>query len=416
MNAPQLRRASFRGVPFEVTSSNLSIGRRTQTFEYPQRDDPFTEDMGRSKRTIRITAFVVGYDYIARMKRLIAACEKPGSGRLIHPWLGSMEVTPTDLSAPVFESNRVASVSLTFVESGKLQYPNALLDVGAKCLSAAQLLVNAEFDEFVKTFDLSGAQDFVKEAVGLDLQGILNSETVQSVCDAFDLADELATLSHDVITLAEGGADALFNRVLDTYGLQGFASTVHAWTDVSHRFRSLTQSSELNSAKPQAVASRTTSERIEKANAAGQAMIRGLSVANMVVAASEIGTSNDRLDASTPVQTAPYDDLIAVRNEILEAIDEESLKVSSDPIYEALCESRSAVYEAITQRAENQARLVSFKPSSVQPALVLAYDYYGDASREAEIVGRNKIRHSGFVPAVELKLLNEWGSDEDQLG
>lgn len=407
MNAPQLRRASFRGVPFEVTSSNLSIGRRTQTFEYPQRDDPFTEDMGRSKRTIRITAFVVGYDYIARMKRLIAACEKPGSGRLIHPWLGSMEVTPTDLSAPVFESNRVASVSLTFVESGKLQYPNALLDVGAKCLSAAQLLVNAEFDEFVKTFDLSGAQDFVKEAVGLDLQGILNSETVQSVCDAFDLADELATLSHDVITLAEGGADALFNRVLDTYGLQGFASTVHAWTDVSHRFRSLTQSSELNSAKPQVVASRTTSERIEKANAAGQAMIRGLSVANMVVAASEIGTSNDRLDASTPVQTAPYDDLIAVRNEILEAIDEESLKVSSDPIYEALCESRSAVYEAITQRAENQARLVSFKPSSVQPALVLAYDYYGDASREAEIVGRNKIRHSGFVPAVELKLLNE---------
>lgn len=407
MNAPQLRRASFRGVPFEVTSSNLSIGRRTQTFEYPQRDDPFTEDMGRSKRTIRITSFVVGYDYIARMKRLIAACEKPGSGRLIHPWLGSMEVTPTDLSAPVFESNRVASVSLTFVESGKLQYPNALLDVGAKCLSAAQLLVNAEFDEFVKTFDLSGAQDFVKEAVGLDLQGILNSETVQSVCDAFDLADELATLSHDVITLAEGGADALFNRVLDTYGLQGFASTVHAWTDVSHRFRSLTQSSELNSAKPQAVASRTTSERIEKANAAGQAMIRGLSVANMVVAASEIGTSNDRLDASTPVQTAPYDDLIAVRNEILEAIDEESLKVSSDPIYEALCESRSAVYEAITQRAENQARLVSFKPSSVQPALVLAYDYYGDASREAEIVGRNKIRHSGFVPAVELKLLNE---------
>ena len=139
MNAPQLRRASFRGVPFEVTSSNLSIGRRTQTFEYPQRDDPFTEDMGRSKRTIRITAFVVGYDYIARMKRLIAACEKPGSGRLIHPWLGSMEVTPTDLSAPVFESNRVAFVSLTFVESGKLQYPNALLDVGAKCLQLSCL-------------------------------------------------------------------------------------------------------------------------------------------------------------------------------------------------------------------------------------------------------------------------------------
>ena len=79
----------------------------------------------------------------------------------------------------------------------------------------------------------------------------------------------------------------------------------------------------------------------------------------------------------------------------------------NDAVYEALNEAHAAVYEAITQRAENQARLVTFTPSAVTPALVLAYDYYGDAEREAEIVGRNKIRHSGFVPAIPLKLLNE---------
>ena len=64
MNAPELRRASFRGVPFEVTSSDFKVGRRTQTFEYPQRDTPFTEDLGRSKRTITLTAYVIGAAYV----------------------------------------------------------------------------------------------------------------------------------------------------------------------------------------------------------------------------------------------------------------------------------------------------------------------------------------------------------------
>ena len=107
------------------------------------------------------------------------------------------------------------------------------------------------------------------------------------------------------------------------------------------------------------------------------------------------------------MRTVPYDDLIAVRDNILEALDSEMFKTSNDAVYEALNEAHSAVYEAITQRAENQARLVTFTPSSVTSALVLAYDYYGDATRDLEIVGRNKIRHSGFVPAVPLKLLNE---------
>lgn len=150
MNAPELRRASFRGVPFEVTSSDFKVGRRTQTFEYPQRDTPFTEDLGRSKRTITVTAYVIGADYITRMKRLIAACEKQGAGRLIHPWLGTMEVVAVDLTSPRFESNRLSTVTLSFVESGKLEFPNSIVDAGGRCLKAASALTNANFDEFIK--------------------------------------------------------------------------------------------------------------------------------------------------------------------------------------------------------------------------------------------------------------------------
>lgn len=407
MNAPELRRASFRGVPFEVISSDFKVGRRTQTFEYPQRDVPFTEDLGRSKRMITLTAYVVGADYIARMKRLIAACEKQGSGRLIHPWLGTMEVIAVDATSPRFEANRLATVSLNFVESGKLSFPNSLVDTGARCLEAASLLTNNAFDEFIKEFDLSGAQDFVKKTVGEDFAGILTTDSLSRVYQAFDLADDLADLANDAITLISGSPESLGQRVLDCLGLQGFASTVHAWSDVADRFSRLTKEESLNSAASEAVASKTTSEKIETACAAVQTLVRQTALSNAILAASEVGTENDRADDSAPVQTAPYDDLIQVRDGILEAIDVEVFKTQNDSIYEALSQARSAVYEAITQRAEKQARLVTFTPSTVVPALVLAYDYYGDSTRELELVERNKIRHSGFVPSIPLKLLNE---------
>lgn len=407
MNAPELRKASFRGVAFEVTSSDFKVGRRTQTFEYPQRDTPFTEDLGRAKRTITMTAYVIGADYITRMKRLIAACEKAGSGRLIHPWLGTMEVVAVDLTSPRFDSNRIATVTLNFVESGKLEFPNSIVDAGGRCLKAAGALVNASFDDFVGNFDISGVQDFVKKAVGENFSGILSEDSVTRIYGAFDLADDLADLANDAITLISGAPSSIAQRIQDFLGIQGMASTVRAWSDVANRFSLLTKEQSLHSAAPDAVASRTTSARIENANAAVQTLVRQTALANAIVAASEVGGENDRQDASSPAQTAPYDDLIAIRDNILEALDSEMFNTGNDAVYEALNEAHAAVYEAITQRAENQARLVTFTPSAVTPVLVLAYDYYGDAEREAEIVGRNKIRHSGFVPAVPLKLLNE---------
>lgn len=407
MNAPELRKASFRGVAFEVTSSDFKVGRRTQTFEYPQRDTPFTEDLGRSKRTITMTAYVIGADYITRMKRLIAACEKAGSGRLIHPWLGTMEVVAVDLTSPRFDSNRIATVTLNFVESGKLEFPNSIVDAGGRCLKAAGALVNASFDDFVGNFDISGVQDFVKKAVGENFAGILSDDSMTRIYGAFDLADDLADLANDAITLISGAPSSIAQRIQDFLGIQGMVSTVRAWSDVANRFSLLTKEKRLHSAAPDAVASRTTSARIENANAAVQTLVRQTALANAIVAASEVGGENDRQDASSPAQTAPYDDLIAIRDNILEALDSEMFNTGNDAVYEALNEAHAAVYEAITQRAENQARLVTFTPSAVTPALVLAYDYYGDAEREAEIVGRNKIRHSGFVPAIPLKLLNE---------
>lgn len=58
-----LRPASWRGVPFQVDSTDMGAGRRTQLHEYPQRDKPWVEDLGRAAREVAFDGFVTGADY-----------------------------------------------------------------------------------------------------------------------------------------------------------------------------------------------------------------------------------------------------------------------------------------------------------------------------------------------------------------
>ena len=72
-----------------------------------------------------IEAFVVGDDYATVRDRLIDACDMPGAGELVHPYLGSLQVACTACSLTERTSEgRMARFSLSFVEAGANQYPS----------------------------------------------------------------------------------------------------------------------------------------------------------------------------------------------------------------------------------------------------------------------------------------------------
>ena len=87
-----MRPASFRGVRFHVEVGARSGGRRLAPHEYPKRDDPYPEDMGRKGRTFPITGYCIGPTYQTERDLLIAALEQEGSATLIHPTLGDFVV------------------------------------------------------------------------------------------------------------------------------------------------------------------------------------------------------------------------------------------------------------------------------------------------------------------------------------
>lgn len=401
-----LRPASFRGVSFDVQKTVLSVGRRVQVFEYPQRDVPFVEDLGKSARTITVTVMTTGVDYISRMKKVIAALEKEGSGRYVDPWLGAMNVTPKAASSPTFSSTHVASITITFVESGEYKFPNALIDTGSLCEKAAQKLKDSALGVFVKDFDLEGATDFVKKAVSGDIAGLLSNENLKFASEILGTADGIADVASDVLTLVEGGSKTLGGRLMDVLELAGAGSTVAAWSNVARRISRLVKSDDFN-ATPTSGAKSAQTVKAQEATVATKALIRSIEIANAIEATTQVGTENDKADAESTATTIAYDDMVSIRNEVLAAIDAEMLKTESDDVYQALEEARSAVYQDMTTRAENQARLVDYTPPEVLPALVLAYERYGDATREAEIIDRNRIAHGSFVPVKTLKLLNE---------
>src|SRR5215472_7728816 len=57
----KLRTASFKGAPFFVDQQGQSSGRRTVTHEYPKRDIPYAEDMGRAAYRYQMTGYVIQY-------------------------------------------------------------------------------------------------------------------------------------------------------------------------------------------------------------------------------------------------------------------------------------------------------------------------------------------------------------------
>jgi prophage DNA circulation protein len=88
----------------------------------------------------------------------------------------------------------------------------------------------------------------------------------------------------------------------------------------------------------------------------------------------------------------------------LEAVIDEAGDLFDDRSYEALTALRVAVIEDLKARGGDLAQIVNRGFGGLQPALVLAYRLYRDATRADEVLARNDCAHPGFLPA-QLELL-----------
>lgn len=413
----QLQPASFRGVPFEVEASGVTVGRRTVVHEYPQRDRPYIEDMGRATRNITLQCFVVGSDYLEQAQALMHELEEPGPGTLIHPWLGEMEVTITSVSELLFDQGLgVASVTITATEAGDLEFPAVTADEDTEALEAADAVEKSAVDKFCEDFDLSTINDWIDSALEGSLLDALNFVSAGDLGKLFDYAEGVANLADKAMALLSTDPKIFATRLAGALGLSRWATTVSAWRGVAKSLKNLCRHDKLK-ARTKAYAERKgepmsdVTRQVMKSQAAIETLVRQLLIAQMVGVSTLVATSKD---VSSPdgeedmrTTTRSYDEIVELRDELCQVLDDELLMEENDEMYQVLDEARTAIFDVLTHKADALQHVVIVKPDDVFPAVVLAYDYHDDADRDLEIARRNSVEHEGFCPASELRVLSE---------
>jgi prophage DNA circulation protein len=201
--ANRLQTASYRGVPFGVLSGESHFGRRNAVHQYPFRDTVWVEDLGRSARQIKLNGFLVENaqyggrsSVIAQREQMIAACESPGDGQLVHPTLGILSVSNIAFSTEErWEQGRVFEISFSFIEAGKRIFPGVEISTGETVAASCDAANKCAAEDFVES-----VQDPIKKGAAVVLQAVSTAAAwgrkaqtlANDATNAFHMVDSLA--------------------------------------------------------------------------------------------------------------------------------------------------------------------------------------------------------------------------------
>lgn len=156
----RLQPASYNGIRFHVEVGARASGRRIALHEFPKRDIPYSEDMGRKAKRFTVSGYVIGPNFEDQRDALIAAFEAEGTGRLVLP-------TSTDEKLVVVDGYTVterrerggyAEIEMGFIEAGQdisvVNYSNTQ----AAIKSAVDGSVLGVATTFMQSRDITGLQ------------------------------------------------------------------------------------------------------------------------------------------------------------------------------------------------------------------------------------------------------------------
>ncbi|MDR2309289.1 MAG: DNA circularization N-terminal domain-containing protein [Paucimonas sp.] len=443
----QLHPASFRGVPFHVDSDSMPAGRRTQTHEYPQRDKPLVEDLGRVTREIKLAAFVIGEDCYEQRDNLLNALDKPGAGELVHPWYGRLMVTAT--ACNVSHERREGGMvrfDLTFVEDGEKGFPAGVPNTSRQLEDSSESLLESAIARFKAAMAVVNRSRLAMVALQNGVAGVqmaIASEFRQLtglVSSVEALADMLANAPGNFAAMIRGQFSSVGGSSRSTGYRWGpssgsssasleadpeFARTVAALPEATPEFSSFAdtgraitgqveQARQLEKASPPAGGTDTAAVVSATRDLVRDALIVSAAreaAALPVVQAPEPLTGFATLEQQVvaPIQRPEVPvtaDVVVLRDAISDALWDAALSSPVEHV-ELLEVVRKQVRAHMTEVARAGVRLTEVTTLESLPAVVLAYQRYGDATRAAEIVTRNKAQHPGFLPVGVLTIARE---------
>jgi len=398
----RLQKGSFRGVPFYIDEAGLEGGRRWQHFEYPLRDLPFNEDLGRAIRRYALRVYVIGDEYMGARDRMIAACEAPGPAKLVHPYLGQLTVALDGYRLRESDDEGgIAYFDLAISESSETAAPDPIQAPGAAMQAASGGVLGGAASSFSSAWKAAGAglPDWVsvgalKEIGGfageLGLMGAnkgqlgklmngLPADLSAGSVSGFVRQGIGMVAGEDVVTKYAGyGRKAL--TYLDKLGTMKLSSSAPAAPapPAPHRGRAA-------EAVPALGAALTPAQAQLAANTA--ALERLINQTAVAYLAAPIAV----------IPLASYAELAGLRANVLELFDSVAVAATAE-VSRPLALFRATIIRQLARRGATLRPLREYVTMRPTASRVLAHRLYQDPERAPELVARVHAVHPGFLP------------------
>ncbi|VVP41375.1 hypothetical protein PS865_04875 [Pseudomonas fluorescens] len=408
----QMLPASFRGISFLIPQASVPIGMKVQLHEFPQRDEPYAEQMGKQAQVHRLVCWIVGDDCFERRDKFMEALQTPGAGELVHPWLGRIQVKAGEAELThEFKQGGMAAFAVTFYPDIPLKFPTAKVNTQQQVVKASDSLLDSALARYKSAMakvdqarlglarlrnSLSGVYTVIQQQFSTIIGAFTNlTGFVQSLMNAPDSLSSLFSSYFSEFSVDEYLGDDSGSNYRNS------VATATQQTEALASINTVSDSGGVDAA----AASQATANLVQDALLVQVALI----ISEMPVASQPVSTAtvaSVEQQAVQPIvrpEVPVADDVLELRDNLNEAIFQASLKADPEH-YMVLNTLRQTIVKHLTAVAESGVRLVEITPPETLSALVLAYRRFGDATRESEVVQRNRLRHPGFVPARPIKI------------
>lgn len=392
--------AALDGVPFLYGEVGTRGGRRGELHEFPGRDDPFAEDLGRKARSYQVRAFILGENYFEPRDALVDVLEAGGNHVLTHPYRGDLVVKLIG-EYTIKESDQeggIAEFDFTLVEAGQ-SIPTLFISTGDK---VRDLKLEALAAAAAKTkFSLLGAIGDVLKSVsdGVGKAASALRKVNGKISGALGLVDnitaEIDGLEAEITTLlntpqalmTKVGAlvDSIFGLVSD-FIPETPASGVRI-EPVDLVATTLEATTQLFGFTSEADTIPTPTEQRQLEHDAHAAIEIHVKAATVASGAATL--------AGLELRSADQAQTILVT--LAEMLDEVLAADIDGEVAESFATLKAATVQHFTEQARSLPQVTTLTPPTTTPALVLAYELYGDPDLDDDLILRNKIRHPTFV-------------------
>ena len=379
----------FRGVPFFLKGHTFESGRRTAQHEFPGRDGAFNEDNGRKNRAFKLSLYVVGDDYFDQRERLITALEKPGPGRLVHPYRGVYSVVVSSFTqSEDVENGRIAFIDVQFEEDIKQPLTQISINTAKKLYTANSELVNVLQSNLVARYpagfglmlamkaaetavrSATGAIDSARSVVASVAEYRREMERIQGKITEFTLDAEL--LGKQISSLAGWG--------MDLFG-------VNPPTPETAR-RMFDEITGLVSALQQPTT--TPADDTPGANTANLINDFTISAAAASAAGIVAGIDFETVDDAEEIRGTVFSMLDGIMNS----------PYVTDDIFNSCADTMTAVTMDLDRRIIGLPNVVEFTATEREPVFTISQDFYGNIDKVDELINRNGVAHPGFFKAL----------------